>query len=318
MSARPRIATVSLNPAIDQTAVVRDFTPGDLNRVTWHQSDAGGKGVNVACCLAHYGHPVAVTGLLGHDNADPFVRLFAERGLDDRFVRVSGQTRVNVKVTDDVTGEVTEVNFPGVSATPPDLDAVVAVLDGLVDEGVAWFVLSGSLPRGAPASIYRDLILLLHGAGGTVVLDASGQALVEAVAARPDIVKPNLRELGELAGRPLGDLPDILVAARQVPVAPGGLIAVSMGPRGALFVMADDVFAATVPDDLTIRSTVGAGDAMVAGLIHGAICGLNLEDRARLATGFSLAALETIGPRLPDHGKVHALADRVVVKRPGK
>jgi 1-phosphofructokinase len=87
MSDPVRIATVSLNPAIDQTAVIPNFTAGAVNRVEREQSDAGGKGVNVASFLAHFGLPVAVTGLLGEANAEPFARLFAEKAIEDRFVR---------------------------------------------------------------------------------------------------------------------------------------------------------------------------------------------------------------------------------------
>ena len=104
MTTAARIATVSLNPAIDQTACIPNFTAGAVNRVEREQSDAGGKGVNVASFLAHFGFPVAVTGLLGDANIEPFVRLFAEKGIVDRFVRVPGLTRVNVKIVDDGPG----------------------------------------------------------------------------------------------------------------------------------------------------------------------------------------------------------------------
>jgi fructose-1-phosphate kinase PfkB-like protein len=113
MTNPPRIATVSLNPAIDQTALVPNFTAGSVNRVEREQSDAGGKGVNVASFLAHFGFPVVVTGLLGDANLEPFVRLFAEKGIIDSFVRVPGLTRVNVKIVDEVQDRVTDINFPG-------------------------------------------------------------------------------------------------------------------------------------------------------------------------------------------------------------
>ncbi len=113
MTNAPRIATVSLNPAIDQTALVPNFTAGAVNRVLREQSDAGGKGVNVASFLAHFGLAVSVTGLLGDANSEPFVRLFREKGIVDRFVRVPGLTRVNVKIVDEAQDRVTDINFPG-------------------------------------------------------------------------------------------------------------------------------------------------------------------------------------------------------------
>ena len=140
-----RVATVSLNPAIDQTANVANFTEGAVNRVARERSDAGGKAVNVASFLAHTGHSVAVTGFLGTDNAGPFERLFVESRIVDRFVRLPGSTRVNVKIVDDAQERVTDINFPGLRPGARDLAALTAAIDELA-ETAEWFALSGSVP----------------------------------------------------------------------------------------------------------------------------------------------------------------------------
>ncbi len=152
-----RIATLSLNPAIDQTARVPGFTAGRVNRVDWEQADAGGKGVNVASFLADAGFPVVATGLLGSGNAEPFVELFARKGIADRFVRLPGRTRVNVKIVDPVLDQVTDINFPGLAPRPEDLATLIETIDGLCGD-TDWFVLSGSVPAGVPAAIYADLV----------------------------------------------------------------------------------------------------------------------------------------------------------------
>ncbi len=131
MNTKTRIATLSLNPAIDQTARVARFTAGQVNRVEWEQADAGGKGVNVASFLAHAGLSVAATGLLGNGNAEPFVELFARKGIDDRCVRLPGRTRVNVKIVDPILNQVTDINFPGLSPRPEDLVRLDETLDEL-------------------------------------------------------------------------------------------------------------------------------------------------------------------------------------------
>lgn len=112
-------------------------------------------------CFWPIGHPVAVTGLLGAANQELFVRLFAEKGLIDRFVRVPGHTRVNVKVVDEVGHRVTDINFPGITTHGEDLGAVSAAIDTLKRRGREIFVLSGSLPAGASPSIYRELVTRL-------------------------------------------------------------------------------------------------------------------------------------------------------------
>jgi 1-phosphofructokinase len=120
------IATLTLNPAIDQSVAIPDFAAGSVNRVAWEQSDPGGKGVNVASFLADLGFRVAVSGLLGRDNAGVFEQLFASKGMTDAFVRVPGKTRVNVKIIDETSQGITDINFPGPAATPDHLAELAA------------------------------------------------------------------------------------------------------------------------------------------------------------------------------------------------
>jgi 1-phosphofructokinase len=312
MTAAARIATVSLNPAIDQTAFAANFAAGAVNRVEREQSDAGGKGVNVASFLAHFGLPVAVTGFLGEANIEPFVRLFAEKGIMDRFVRVPGLTRVNVKIVDAVQDRVTDINFPGLTVGPNDLERLTAAVDALAED-TDWFVLSGSVPAGVPEAVYADLVARLKQHGKTVVLDASGPPFAAAISQRPDIIKPNIEELQELVGRRLGSEIEVVNAARALVERGIDLVVVSMGPRGALFVESDAALLA-VPPSITVKSTVGAGDAMVAGIVTATRRGLTPADRARLATAFSLGALGEIGPRLPPPATVESFMQAVRVE----
>jgi 1-phosphofructokinase len=304
MTNAPRIATVSLNPAIDQTALVPNFTAGAVNRVEREQSDAGGKGVNVASFLAHFGFSVSVTGLLGDANSEPFVRLFAEKGIVDRFVRVPGLTRVNVKIVDEAQDRVTDINFPGLHVSEDHLARLYVAVDALAED-TDWFVLSGSVPSGVPERVYAELVARLKPQGKTVVLDASGPPFAAAIPSAPDIIKPNIEELQELVGGRLSGHAAVVEAARALVARGIGLVAVSMGSEGAVFVARDEALLAT-PPKITVKSTVGAGDAMVAGIVTGALRGLNLADRARLATAFSLGALSEIGPRLPQPRVVEA------------
>lgn len=325
MTNAPRIVTVSLNPAVDQTAQVPNFAAGAVNRVAWERSDAGGKGVNVASFLADAGFAVAVTGFLGEANIEPFTRLFAEKGIEDRFVRVAGHTRVNVKIVDEVQDRVTDINFPGLETGDDHLRRLIETLETLAGEA-QWFVLSGSVPASLPETIYADLAARLKQRGRTVVLDASGPAFAAAISAAPDVIKPNIEELQELVGRRLDDEDAIIDAARGLVQGKSirttgdadgvGLVAVSMGPQGALFVTRDETVHAE-PPAITVKSTVGAGDAMVAGLIAGALRGMDLAGRARLGTAFSLGALSEIGHRLPPAATIESFAEQVTMRRIG-
>jgi 1-phosphofructokinase len=312
MNNNVRIATLSLNPAVDQTARVPGFTAGRVNRVEWEQSDAGGKGVNVASFLADFGQRVAVTGLLGRANTEPFVELFARKGIADHFVRLPGRTRVNVKIVDQVLDQVTDINFPGLSPRSADLLSLVETVDGLCQD-TDWFVLSGSVPAGVPANVYADLVKRLKGRDKQVVLDASGAPFAEAVSSGPDIIKPNIEELSELIGRPLKAQAEVMAAARSLVDTGVGMVAVSMGADGALFVQGNAAVLA-IPPAITVKSTVGAGDAMVAGLVVGRLRGLDLAGCARLATAFSLGALGEVGPNLPGTEMIESFAAHVQVR----
>lgn len=314
MATAPRIVTVTLNASIDQTAGIANFTAGEVNRVTWEQSDAGGKGVNVASFLADFGHAIAVTGVLGAGNQELFLRLFAEKKLIDRFVRVPGHTRVNIKIVDEARRQVTDINFPGITVPSAPLEEVIATIDVLAEGGAEAFVLSGSLPAGVAPTVYRDITRRLVARGRKVCLDASGEALARAIEAAPYVIKPNIDELAELLGhRPDGEAA-IAAAARRLRDRGIAWVVVSMGAQGAIVVTGDAaVYAA--PPPMPIRSTVGAGDAMVAGFLHANLQKFGIEECARLATAFSLAALGEIGPRLPPRDVVESLADRVVTRR---
>ena len=172
------VITVTLNPAIDRTVTIPNFTAGKVNRVEHTQDNPGGKGVNVAVTLADAGHAVAVTGLLGRENATSFEDLFARKDILDQFVRVAGHTRVGIKIVDPALGQTTDINFPGPAPAQQNLDLLYTYLDAA---DTPWAVLAGSLPPGVPLTIYRDLVAMLKAGGRRVVLDTSGDPLPAAL-----------------------------------------------------------------------------------------------------------------------------------------
>jgi 1-phosphofructokinase len=190
---------ITLNPAIDRTITISNFQAGKVNRVQGEYSNAGGRR-NVASSLADAGHKIAVTGFLGRENASLFERLFTRKRIADHFVRLDGETRVGIKVTDPVLKETTDINFPGAEPLPSDLAALRSVIDHTEAE---WFVIAGSLPPGVEITIYRDFTESLKSLGRKVALDASGEALNHAIEALPAFIKPNIHELEGLVGRAL-------------------------------------------------------------------------------------------------------------------
>lgn len=314
-SARIDVVTVTPNPALDWTVTVPGFRAGAVNRASGERSQPAGKGVNVAAALAGYGHRAAATGFLGRDNAAAFEAFFARTGVADAFVRVDGSTRVGIKLVDPDRGETTDVNFPGAAVTSLDVDALMERVDALAADG-RWFVLAGSLPPGADVAFYAVLARRIAARGGRVALDTSGDALRHALDAAPQVVKPNVHELEALVGGALSSMEDVADAARGLLERGVELAAVSMGAEGALFVARDGVVLAR-PPSIAVGSSVGAGDAMVAGIVAARLSGLDLADTARLATGFSLAALTRADVTPAPRDAVEAMAARVEVEPPG-
>lgn len=310
--ASPKLATITLNPAIDHTAAISNFRAGEVNRVEWEQIDPGGKGVNVASFLTDFGFSVAVSGFLGVDNQTLFQRFFDQKRIQNHFVSIAGKTRVNVKIIDPECQQVTDINFPGQSPNAADIAALHQAIASLTQE-YDWFILSGSLPAGVSPDIYGKLIATLKANDKTVVLDASGESLRQAIAFAPYAIKPNIDELQELVGHRLLDEAAI-VGAMQTLLAKGiHTVIVSMGAKGAIFAEAEEMVHVQSPP-IEVVSTVGAGDAMVSGFVMGRLRGLSLPDCARLATAFSMGALSQVGPRLPPPATVESFMHQVVVR----
>lgn len=313
-----RVVAVALNPALDQTIEVAGLQPGAVNRALRMQVDVGGKAVNVASCLSDFGVNAAVAGQLGRDNAALFEELFQRKKIANHCCYLDGLTRVNTKLVDTVSGDTTDLNMPGPEFDPAAaadlLQQVLERLDRLVERTASWVVLSGSLPPGLPADIYATITARVQAAGVSVLLDTSGTPLKAALAAGPKIVKPNRHELAELLDRPLDSLASVITAGRELlhaSPAPEWVV-VSLGGDGALFLTREHAVQAQALR-VAVTSTVGAGDAMVAGLVAARLEDLSLTETAQLATAFAAAKLTRLGPHLPRPAEVRALAGQVVV-----
>jgi 1-phosphofructokinase len=315
------VVCVALNPAVDLTIEVSGLRIGEVNRAQRAQQDAGGKGINVASCLADYAVNVAVTGQLGRENPALFESLFEDKGIGNHCLYIDGHTRVNTKVVDPAKSQTTDINLPGAQLTAEQIDAQIGRLTAILSNlssTARWVVLSGSLPPGWPPDTYATLTRHVHAFGGRVMLDTSGLPFTEALKAVPDIVKPNREELAEHLGRPLPDTNGIIEGARNLLRNYHGmsLVVVSMGSAGAVFVSPAQVVVAH-PLEVEPISSVGAGDAMVAGIVAAHLQALSLEECARLATAFAAGKLTRLGPHLPKQDLVQALAKKVRLTQQG-
>lgn len=291
------IVTLTPNPSVDRTVHIDSLPRGEVIRARHSRSEPSGKGVNVALALRAHRHPVLAVLPVGGPVGAQLAGMLRAYGVAHRTVPVAGDIRSNVSLVEP-DGTVTKVNEPGPVLDGEELAALVGA--ALTDaDGVTWLAACGSLPPGAPAGLYAGLLAPARRLGVRVAVDSSGPALAAAVAAGPDLVKPNAHELAEVTGRPLRTLGDVLDAAAELRRRGAGAVLASLGSDGA--VLLDDGGARHAEAPVaTVVSAVGAGDALLAGFLsaggHGA-------EALRTAVSWGAAAVQHEGTLLAAGGR---------------
>lgn len=307
------IITVTMNPAIDKTVMIDSFCRGGLNRIKAAEYDAGGKGINVSKTIKALGGESIATGFLCGNCGKTIETVLEQKEISHDFIWVEGETRTNTKVVED-GGIVTELNEPGPVIGKKQMEQLFTKILEYAKKGTL-FVLSGSVPPGTDQMIYAMLISLLHDRGAQVLLDADGELLENGLRKKPDIVKPNRRELERYGGLNPGDTEnELLTVAKRIKAEGTKTVAVSMGADGALFLVDD--YAVRCPAlSVTSHSTVGAGDAMVAALALAWDNNLAFEETVRLCMAASAGAVTTQGTKPPAKKLVDELMEQVVIEK---
>ena len=284
------IITVTPNPSIDRTVLVDTLSPGEVNRATTTRVDPGGKGVNVARALVSNGCPAQAILPLGGPDGELLARLLTQSEVPFIAVPIPGNTRTNIAVVDP-QGCTTKINEPGPRLGPAELSRLAAA----IPVGSTRIALCGSLPQGTDPSFVAELVAAHP---GQVAVDTSGAPLAAAVSAHPWLVKPNREELAELVGHPLKTIGAVIGAARDL--VSDGITAVvaSLGADGALWVDADRIHLARATVSRP-RSTVGAGDCLLAGVLSSLDQGLPPETALQVGVTWGAAAVALPGSAIP-------------------
>ncbi|QOV40826.1 1-phosphofructokinase family hexose kinase [Streptomyces ferrugineus] len=259
------IVTLTPNPSLDCTLEVPDLRPGSVIRATGSRLDPGGKGVNISRALAANGHRTVAVLPCGGTEGERLAELLASEGVEVVTVPITDSVRVNISVVEP-DGTVTKLNVAGPQLAATEIDALAAATCATAN-GVGWVALAGNLPRGAPVDLYAHLVSRLRGSGAArIAVDSSGAPFAAALPAGPDLVKPNQGELAEAAGMPVTTLGEALTAANALRARGARTVLASLGPDGALLVGDSAVWHAEqrVAEP---RSSVGAGDALLAGYL---------------------------------------------------
>ena len=293
------IVTLTLNPSVDRTVEVETLARGEVMRALGVRVDPGGKGINVSRALAANGFPTRAVVTLGGAEGEHLVALLRGTGIEIVAVRIHGAIRSNITVVEP-DGTTTKFNEPGADLSPDELAEVFAAVRGAV-ESADWLVASGSLPPGAPVGVYADLVDSLAGSGTRVAVDTSGPALEAVLAAGPDLVKPNRDELSAVTGLELLTITDVVEAACRLRDLGAETVLASLGAEGAVLVDETGAVHGWTPAVSPV-SSVGAGDAMLAGFLAAGGAG---RDALVEGLAWGAAAVLQPGSGMPSQGDIH-------------
>jgi 1-phosphofructokinase family hexose kinase len=311
------IVCVSANPAIDRRLRLEAFAVGHINRAKRVEAFAGGKAAHVAIAARGLGARTAWLGFLGGATGDEFLRQFRKSGIEIACVRTRGATRMNLELLEN-SGRITEVLEPGGPLDRTEMRDMVQVLATNLRRRWhgAVVVISGSLPLRVPAKFYALLIATAQKAGSQVFLDTSGDALRANLASGPAFVKPNRQEAEQLLGRRLRGQAAILKAARELVDRGAQSAAISLGSEGLAWIEGENAQAWFArPPHLKPISTVGSGDATVAGFAVAAAKRISGEAAIRLAVACGAANCLAELPAAISSGGVRTLMQRIDVRR---
>jgi 1-phosphofructokinase/tagatose 6-phosphate kinase len=310
------IITVTLNAALDKTLEVPNFTPGRRHRTVDQTTMPGGKGVNIARAIKRLGQPVIAAGLVGGATGTRILEALSDESILSAFVHIREESRTNTAVLDPTTGLHTEINERGPEVSAQELELFRDKLLYLA-KGASMCVFAGSLPRGVDTGVYGELIAEVRRLGVTTVLDTDGEPLRLGVRAEPDVVTPNELEAEELVGHEFTSDDDRAEAVVEV---------TRLGAREAIMTVPDGCYARVLENGASAlwrvsveeqepRSTIGAGDAFLAGYVASRYAGSSAVESLRFAVACGAESTQHFGAGVLDPGRVDRLLAEVEAER---
>ena len=313
----PQILCVSANPAIDRRLRFPALAIGKINRAATAEPMPGGKAAHVAMAAHALSAKTLWLGFLGGATGEDFALNFRRLGIDLAPIHTKKPTRMNLELLED-SGRITEILEPGEKPSRAELNEIARLVKRRLRNNShgAVVVISGSLPAGVPPRFYKFLIDVVHSAGSRAFLDTSGEALRAGIAAHPEFVKPNLEEAEHLLNRRLTGRGSILDAANELIRRGTKSASISLGAKGLVWLEAKNGpgwYAR--PPRMKAVSTVGCGDATVAGFAVAAAKGLTGEAAIRLATACGAANCLARFPARISARDVKSLMPQIHVRR---
>ena len=290
------VVTVTFSPCIDKSASVPVLAPEKKLLCSHPKLEPGGGGINVARALKRLGGQATAIYPSGGYSGKFLDHLMQQEGIPYVIIETEKETRENIIIVDESTNNQYRFGMPANALNEGEWEKCLAAVKAM--DQVNFLVVSGSIPPGAPLNLFKELSALAKNKEAKFVVDTSGPALKEAVKHGVYMLKPNLGELSSLAGTSRIDIDMAAATARTVIEKYNcGAIVVSMGKDGAMLVTREECFTVR-PPDVPRKSTVGAGDSMVAGMIYSLVNGNSLDQALQYGVACGTAATMNAGTEL--------------------
>jgi 1-phosphofructokinase len=301
------IYTLTLNPSVDYIVELNEVQLGGLNRMNRDTKFPGGKGINVSRVLKQFEVESTATGYLGGFTGRYIEEYLQLEQIKTDFIHVEEDTRINIKLKAQVE---TEINASGPQITDESFQNLLKKIHALTKDDL--LVLAGSIPRTMPNATYEEIVKVCQKNGTAFVVDAEGELLQNVLPYQPLLIKPNHHELGGLFDTTISTVEEAIPYGKQLLEMGAENIIVSLAEKGAIFMNKELTFIANVPKG-DVKSSVGAGDSMVAGFVAKLQKTGDVEAAFRYSVAAGSATAFSLG--LCTKEKVTELVQQIVIRK---
>jgi 6-phosphofructokinase 2 len=290
-----KITTVTVNPALDKSTHLRGLVPEQKIRCDAPRYDAGGGGINVSKAIARLNGESLALFTAGGPTGEMIKELLIKEGIKVDPITVQNWTRESFVAVDDNTNSQYRFGFPGAALSEPEKEMILEKVKAIATD---YLVLSGSLNDGLPTDFYKQIAEIAKESNIKVIVDTSGESLQKVLETNVYLIKPNVGELAKLVGVDRLEMEEVNDAAKKI-IAQGSaeIIVVSLGPQGAALITKDSYDYVPAPN-VAKKSTVGAGDSMVGGMVWALSQNKSLQEVLRWGVACGSAATMNEGTQL--------------------
>lgn len=292
----PEIITITFSPCIDKSTSVPALIPEKKLKCIAPKLEPGGGGINVARAIHKLGGSAVAVFPSGGYTGKYFNHLLELENIPSIIIETKNETRENIIVLEESTNNQYRFGMPGTELSEEEWKQCLHAVEERND--VEYIVASGSLPPGVPLNVYAQLSKIAKTKNAKLIIDAPGEALKQAVTEGAYLVKPNLGELASLANMESIDISEVeTVAKRILNNYPVEIMVISRGSDGAMLLTKNEMYK-IIPPQVQRKSTVGAGDSMVAGIIYSLSNSMSLKEALQYGVACGTAATMNAGTEL--------------------